>query len=214
MSCKVKRTYKSRQSRNPTSSSVPAPSINQARKRSLEEHSPLSLTTNLPPFKRAKTTSNPSPDGGKKPRTLTQLHFCIDQTILRTCSQCGLTYTKGAPDDDVLHRAHCARVQKGMEWGREEEKETLKYGVMEVHRGVKLKDGRKGRIICFRADVGGKIGSKVCPSYAMQRVKFDGNPLAEHSAGHRQSGVVLTSAYIVDPSSIKSIPLPSIPDNE
>jgi N-acetyltransferase len=60
-----------------------------------------------------------------------------------------------------------------MEWGREEERETLKYGVVEVHRGVKLKDGRKGRIVSFRADVGGKVGSKVChASYAMQQVKY------------------------------------------
>lgn len=56
-----------------------------------------------------------------------------------------------------------------MEWGREEEKERLKYDVTEVLTGVKLKDGRQGRIICFRADVGGKIGTKVChASYAVQ----------------------------------------------
>jgi N-acetyltransferase len=58
-----------------------------------------------------------------------------------------------------------------MEWGREEERETSKYQVTEVHTGVKLKDGKKGRIICFPADVGGKIGSKVCQtSYSSQRV--------------------------------------------
>jgi N-acetyltransferase len=161
MSCKVKWTYKSRQSKNSTSS---AQSIAQNRKRSFEEHSPLSLTTNLPLSKRAKMSDkgNPSLGGDKKTRNHTQLHFCIDQAIVRTCSECGLTYTKGAPDDEVLHRAHCVRVQKGMEWGREEEKETLKYGVTEVHRGIKLKDRRTGRIICLRADIGGKIGSKVC----------------------------------------------------
>lgn len=48
-----------------------------------------------------------------------------------------------------------------MEWGREEEKERGKAGVEEVESGVRLKDGRRGRIICFRADVGGRIGSKV-----------------------------------------------------
>jgi N-acetyltransferase len=155
MSCKVKRTYKSRQNRNPIAI--------QNRKRPLEEeNSPLSLTTNLPPPKRTKTEKpNLRASADKRPKTLTQLHFCIDQTILRTCSRCSLTYTKGAPDDEALHRAHCARVQKGMEWGREEEKEMSKFDVMEIHRGAKLKDGRKGRIICFRADVGGKIGSKV-----------------------------------------------------
>jgi N-acetyltransferase len=48
-----------------------------------------------------------------------------------------------------------------MEWGREEEKEKVKAGVIEVQSGVRLKDGSRGRIICFKADVGGKIGSKV-----------------------------------------------------
>ena len=51
-----------------------------------------------------------------------------------------------------------------MEWGKEEERECKsgKISVEEIESGIKLKNGRKGRIICFRADVGGKIGSKVC----------------------------------------------------
>jgi N-acetyltransferase len=48
-----------------------------------------------------------------------------------------------------------------MEWGREEEKEKIKAGVIEISNGIKLKDGRKGRIISFNANVGGKIGLKV-----------------------------------------------------
>ena len=48
-----------------------------------------------------------------------------------------------------------------MEWGKDEDKECVKAGVREVASGVKLKDGKKGRIVCFKADVGGKIGSKV-----------------------------------------------------
>ena len=56
-----------------------------------------------------------------------------------------------------------------MEWGREEERVKeggKKDGVLveEVAAGVKLKDGRKGRVICFRADAGGKIGHKVIHS--------------------------------------------------
>ncbi|KAG6900579.1 hypothetical protein C0993_008296 [Termitomyces sp. T159_Od127] len=53
------------------------------------------------------------------------------------------------------------RIEKGMEWGREEEKETVKSNVMQFAGRVQLKDGRKGRIIYFRADVGGKIGHKL-----------------------------------------------------
>ncbi|KAF8184876.1 hypothetical protein K438DRAFT_1551536, partial [Mycena galopus ATCC 62051] len=104
-----------------------------------------------------KQTVKPKP----KAKTFTQLHFVTDQTTLRTCPLCALSYIKGAPDDEALHKAHCARVQKGMEWGREEEKEILKAGVVEVASGVKLKNGTKGRIICFKADAGGKIGSKL-----------------------------------------------------
>jgi N-acetyltransferase len=51
-----------------------------------------------------------------------------------------------------------------MEWGREEEREAEKVGVEEIQSSVKLKDGKKGRIICFKANVGGRIGSKVSRS--------------------------------------------------
>jgi N-acetyltransferase len=48
-----------------------------------------------------------------------------------------------------------------MEWGREEERQCANGSiVVDVERSVRLKDGRKGRIVCFRADIGGKIGSK------------------------------------------------------
>ena len=98
-----------------------------------------------------------------KQKQLTQLHFALDTTVLRTCAICSLTYTRAAPDDESLHRAHCARVQKGMEWGKEEEREAKngKVHVEEVSSDVRLSNGGKGRIICFRADVSGKIGSKV-----------------------------------------------------
>lgn len=49
-----------------------------------------------------------------------------------------------------------------MEWGRDEEKESTKAGLVEIASAVKLKDGSKGRIVAVRADAGGKIGSKVC----------------------------------------------------
>lgn len=134
---KVIRTYSSRSKKKPLVDSL---SLNST---------PVSLkSTHRPPEKHKK-------------KSLTQLHFCIDQSILRTCLRCNLSYTKGAPDDEALHRAHCTRVQKGMEWGREEAKEMTKAAVAEVATGVGLNDGRKGRIISFKADVGGKIGNKV-----------------------------------------------------
>ena len=164
-------TYGSRSKRpSPRSSSPSDLSSSPPRsslKRPLSEH--ISFT-NTQPTKRPclapshayadrKTKSKTKQEA--KPKSLTQLHFSLDTTVLRTCSLCDLTYTKGAPDDENLHKAHCIRVQKGMEWGKDEDKECAKAGVREVACGMKLKDGKKGRIVCFKADVGGKIGSKV-----------------------------------------------------
>ncbi|KAF8636501.1 hypothetical protein AX17_003316 [Amanita inopinata Kibby_2008] len=134
----------------------------RTRKRSLPDQDSACLS-----FKRTRTlkdtksNTNVKAKQREKQKNLVQLHFCIDKPILRTCPLCSLSYTKGAADDETLHATHCARVQKGMEWGKEEEKERLKASVTEVARNVKLKNGSKGRIICFRADVGGRIGSKV-----------------------------------------------------
>ncbi|KAK0458525.1 uncharacterized protein EV420DRAFT_1270396 [Desarmillaria tabescens] len=153
----IKRTYSARRNRvHPPSSPVsglsssPAPA--PSKKRPLQERSNVSP----PPAKRAKKEPSKS-----RQKSLTQLHFCIDQSILRTCSICALSYTKGVPDDEALHRAHCNRVQKGMEWGREERRENEKAGIVEVASGVMLKDGTRGRIISVRADAGGKVGSKL-----------------------------------------------------
>ncbi|KAJ7632165.1 hypothetical protein FB45DRAFT_494837 [Roridomyces roridus] len=156
----VKRTYSSRNRTTLPSSPPSSPSIDETRKRPLEDRA-----ENLPPKRprllldKAKRPTAKSKQ--KAQTTLTQLHFCIDQTILRTCPLCSLSYTKGAPDDEALHKAHCARVQRGMEWGREEEKEKSKADLVEVASGVKLKDGKKGRIICFKADAAGRIRSKL-----------------------------------------------------
>ncbi|KAH9934690.1 uncharacterized protein B0H18DRAFT_951282 [Fomitopsis serialis] len=100
-------------------------------------------------------------DASKKQQKLTQLHFALDVTVLKTCERCDLSYTMGAPDDESLHRKHCARVQRGLEWGREEEREASKANVEELATGVKLKNGTKGRMVSFRPDVGGKIGAKL-----------------------------------------------------
>ncbi|KAF8894483.1 hypothetical protein BD779DRAFT_1501345 [Infundibulicybe gibba] len=179
---KVKHTYSSRQNRLPTTSS-PASSLPWdppvKRKRSLNDSSVTTADASNP--KRAKIaakrrqTLKSKENHGQK--TLTQLHFCIDQTVLRTCPRCNFTYTKGAPDDETLHRSHCARVQRGMEWGREEEKEKDKAGLVEIATSVKLKDGSKGRIISFKADVGGKIGSKLTSLLETINVTLSSPPL-------------------------------------
>lgn len=218
MASSVKRTYGSRTSRpalplsSPSSTLASSPTSVTKRKRPFAEQ--LSFS-NLPklshPTKRQKLSDNAKPKQKEKEKqkTLTQLHFCIDQPVLRTCPLCDLSYTKGAPDDETLHRAHCARVQKGMEWGREEEKEKLKADVVEIATGVKLKDGRKGRIISFRADSGGKIGSKV----RIHSVRFNIDTdmitcAADSSPCHNKPHIVVPTLDTCRSTRLQNLPLP------
>ncbi|KAI0273666.1 hypothetical protein BC834DRAFT_816246 [Gloeopeniophorella convolvens] len=170
------RTYGgSRSSLVTTRSSSPselASSPQPPRKRPLAER--LAFHNTAPPLKRARTAaSTPATTSRQKakhkykskedrtPRTLTQLHFTLDSSVLRTCPLCDLTYTKGAPEDESLHTSHCARVQRGMQWRRDEEKAAGEARVTEISTGVKLKDGIAGRIISVGADAGGKVGAKL-----------------------------------------------------
>jgi N-acetyltransferase len=169
MANKVKRTYSSRSRLSlPSSSPSSSPTSITKRKRVVEG------TENEPPTKRQMTAKMLPSRKSEKPkqRILRQLHFSLETSVLRTCSTCGLSYTRGAPDDESLHRAHCSRVQRGMEWGREEEREAEKAGVEEVQSGVKLKDGKKGRVICFKTNISGRIGSKVS-SYTYSALAID-----------------------------------------
>ena len=163
----IKRTYSARPKSIPSSSSL------SANKR--KSHDDEADAENTPPLvkkkqrlfasiPKSKLSETPPIRVGrvKHQKALTQLHFILESSVLRTCAICGLSYTKGAPDDEALHRSHCGRVQRGMEWGKEEERESLRAGVAEVATNVRLKNGTCGRIICFPAKVGGKIGSKVC----------------------------------------------------
>ena len=179
----VKRTYGSRPRQFPsspcTSSPLASPSAQESpakRKRPLFD----SLTANEPPAKRAnifgfskpvdkpkRKASSKSAANHKKPdattKKVTQLHFVIDST-LRSCPLCALSYTKGAIDDEMIHKKHCARVQRGLEWGKEEERESAKANVRVVEDLVRIpcrKGAIQGRIISVPADASGKIGTKV-----------------------------------------------------
>ena len=74
-----------------------------------------------------------------------------------------MSYTRGALDDEELHKKHCKRVQKGMEWGREEEKERGRDdGVATVvEEDIPFARGETGRIIAVKTNASGKLGSKV-----------------------------------------------------
>jgi len=154
----------------PTSSPSPTPPSPPTAKR------PLSAALTFPPhpkrsrliqpdakkFKSSSASSSRWKPNPKK-QSLIQLHFCIDASVLRTCPICDLSYTKGAQDDEALHKSHCARVQRGLEWTKDEAKESAKQGVIEIESGIRLKDGSLGRILAVNSTVTGKIGSKVLP---------------------------------------------------
>ena len=173
MSADLRRTYSTRSSNakpgllpsSPPSELTEPPSNNRKRPfadRPTEQNTPLKKPRrNLKSDFKLSKASNKSK--GKQPK-LTQLHFSLDTPTLRTCPLCDLSYTRGAPDDESLHKAHCTRVQRGLEWGKEETREEAKGGVEELHSNIKLRNGLRGRIICFRPEVGGKIGAKVRPS--------------------------------------------------
>lgn len=128
--------------------------------------------TSSPSSSRTPTARTPKPStltpGSKK---LKQLHLSLGQkSSIRTCPLCSLSYTRGTPEDEELHKKHCARIVRGAEWGKEEAR--FEGGVVTViEDGIRVKvtkegkakqEEEKGRIVCFRGDVGGKLGAKVC----------------------------------------------------
>ncbi|CDO72891.1 hypothetical protein BN946_scf185002.g76 [Trametes cinnabarina] len=167
---------------SPPSELTSPPSPSHKRKRPLTDRPP-DVNTPTKRLKRAlgtlgsKLKADTRPAKTKQPK-LTQLHFSLDTPVLRTCPLCDLSYTRGAPDDEALHKAHCARVQRGLEWGKEEERETSRAGVEELEGNVKLKNGARGRIICFRPDVGGKIGAKLNILLETIRLALSSPPLS------------------------------------
>ncbi|KAG8869242.1 hypothetical protein FRC20_001868 [Serendipita sp. 405] len=79
-----------------------------------------------------------------------------------SCRLCGLTYTKGATEDEALHKSHCSYVRSGNEWTHEEEKELVNNPSLAlVDSHVQLSSGVHGKIIALRANTGGRIGAKL-----------------------------------------------------
>ncbi|KAG8956813.1 hypothetical protein FRC04_000291 [Tulasnella sp. 424] len=132
------------------------------------------------PKKENKPTTTPSSSrtssfNKPKPKALTQLHLSFGSSI-QTCKLCGLSFTRGSPDDEALHKAHCARVQRGMEWSKEEDKHPA---VQVVEETIKLKNGSKGRIICFKADAKGKLKTKATTLLRTVDLALSAQPLTE-----------------------------------
>ncbi|KAF8274980.1 hypothetical protein EI94DRAFT_1768304 [Lactarius quietus] len=162
------RTYSSSRSSRKSTYSSPQPTRKRPLAERLSFHNTPQTLKPAPAIpsgsalvSKSKTKRNPKGKEDRPPKNLTQLHFTLDSSILRTCPLCDLTYTKGAPEDETLHNSHCARVQRGMQWRRDEERAAADAHICEIATGVKLKDGKLGRIISVSADVGGKIGTKL-----------------------------------------------------
>ncbi|KAG8967924.1 hypothetical protein FRC03_009059 [Tulasnella sp. 419] len=169
------KTYGSRTSRlrQPLASSTSVPSSDTAvelssplkhsgalkRKRSTVPSLLESLVSSPPKKKRTAAKQKENRPVQPSTSSMTQLHLAFG-SALKTCKLCGLSYTRGAPQDEQLHKSHCQRVTKGMEWGKDEEKGGE---VTVVREGVKLKGGLKGRILQVKADIKGKgrLGTKV-----------------------------------------------------
>ena len=126
-------------------------------------------------------------------KTLTQLHFCIDKSTIRTCSLCDFTYTKGAPDDEAMHKAHCARVRQGMDWTAAEEKELarlLPTGTTTIRSDIKLgKSKIRGRIIALPATTSGKPGKKLQTLLSTINITLS-------APGMEQSALQASKAYL------------------
>lgn len=189
----VKCTYSSRPRQFPSSpqsssspTTSPSPNPIHRRKRPLADSSilnslPTKKTKNALELLKSSSSStkslNAKSNALKKKKTslqstsvkaTTQLHFVVNKT-LRTCLKCSLSYIKGAVEDETLHKKHCLRVQRGLEWGKEEEREADKAGVRVIEDLLRFKDVNGdifARIISVPADVGGKIGAKVSSRFS------------------------------------------------
>ncbi|CCA67508.1 hypothetical protein PIIN_01337 [Serendipita indica DSM 11827] len=99
---------------------------------------------------------------GQTRRPLRQLVLGFStKPAFTSCSLCKLSYTRGSPEDELLHKTHCDRVRRGGEWTREDEKEAANAGMIVIESRAIMSSGLSGRIVCVRATTGGKIGTKL-----------------------------------------------------
>ncbi|CAE6465935.1 unnamed protein product [Rhizoctonia solani] len=128
---------------------------------------------------------------------LAQLHFLSSKPILVTCKSCDLSYTRGAPEDESLHRAHCLRIVRGLEWSREERTLEKPLGsgspdVEVVEERCVLPNGDVGRIVRIRCDVvKGKLGQKVTILLSTVNKALSAPPLPESSLNSSKAYVMI-----------------------
>ncbi|KAB5595749.1 hypothetical protein CTheo_762 [Ceratobasidium theobromae] len=138
--------------------------------------------------------------------TLAQLHFLSSKPSLVTCKLCDLSYTRGAPEDEELHRAHCLRIIRGMEWSKEERAMEKPLGsgtsdVEVVEERCVLPNGTVGRIVRIRCDVvKGKLAQKVTLLLSTINKALSAPSLPDSTLGSSKAYVMIVPA-----SSCKSL---------
>ncbi|CAE6536244.1 unnamed protein product [Rhizoctonia solani] len=129
---------------------------------------------------------------------LAQLHF-LSKTTLVTCKSCDLSYTRGAAEDESLHRAHCRRIVRGLEWTREERTLEKPIGsgtsdVEIVEERCLLSNGDVGRIVRIRCDATkGKLGQKVTTLLSTINKALSAPSLPESSLSTSKAYVMIVS---------------------
>ncbi|KAJ1307833.1 hypothetical protein OPQ81_001915 [Rhizoctonia solani] len=145
--------------------------------------------------------------------SLTQLHFLPSKPILVTCKSCDLSYTRGAQEDEELHRTHCLRVARGMEWSREERSLEKPLGaemsdVELIEERYVLPNDDVGRILRIRCDITkGKLGQKVNTLLSTVNKVLSAPPLPA-------SSLKISKAYVMVIPAKSSKSLGSAPKND
>ncbi|KIM32354.1 hypothetical protein M408DRAFT_326951 [Serendipita vermifera MAFF 305830] len=169
MSTERRKTYSKRPRTLADAVVTSPPSASRALKRPRDENQPADDESPAPKkqktFKSSfkSTTKHPTETKIQTSKTpLRQLTLAVSsKSSMVSCNQCSLSYTRGAPEDEALHRSHCSSVLKGSEWSREDERDALKANACTVSSQVELVSGQSGRIISIRASVGGRLGTKI-----------------------------------------------------
>lgn len=110
-----------------------------------------------PSSSKSSRRTTPAP---RKPLTQLVLTLSSAPSII-SCKKCGLSYTRGASEDEALHHVYCQRVLQGSEWGREEDRQLHEAGGRIIEPSIHLSNGQCGRIISMRGTVSGRLGDKV-----------------------------------------------------
>ncbi|KAG8733079.1 hypothetical protein FRC11_008844 [Ceratobasidium sp. 423] len=148
--------------------------------------------------RKATSKNHTGPENTADTPALAQLHF-LSKTTLVTCKSCDLSYTRGAAEDESLHRAHCRRIVRGLEWSREERalEKPLGSGTSDVEiveERCPLPNGDVGRIVRIRCDaIKGKLGQKVTILLSTINKALSAPSLPESSLSTSKAYVMIVS---------------------